>query len=238
MTGVIVTILVVWMGVPDDADVRGAVHRVYEDQRLQQEWPSPRPLPPAEEPSEAGGRVGGRERVDDRAPEARGRRPEIRLRDDSSDSGSATPLAKAILWILVAVGGAWLLVALVRAIAANRRDVKAPASPPAPMPAAAARSAVPLTPAEVLAAEGRYDEAIHALWLDALRVIGRAADPALTSREVLDRLELAPARRRAAGDLVGAVEVSLFGGRPAGEAEWRACAASHRVATAAGAPVG
>jgi hypothetical protein len=131
--------------------------------------------------------------------------------------------------LLIVIGIA-ALVAIVAAILARwrggaRADTQGGAAPAppgtqTPLPKAA------LGPAEALAAEGRYDEAVHRLLLDALALLAAGLPEPLpehlTSREVLARLPLAPAPRAALADLVDAVEVSLFGGRALGADAWHA----------------
>jgi hypothetical protein len=87
--------------------------------------------------------------------------------------------------------------------------------------------AIPTTSAEALAAAGRYAEAIHALLLDTLTALSRAARlaPSLTSREIVARALLAPAAREALASLVAVVEVSHFGGVASGEGDYQACLA-------------
>jgi len=85
--------------------------------------------------------------------------------------------------------------------------------------------AIPIGDAEAFAARGSYGEAVHALLLRTLEALSRAArlSPALTSREIVTRVELSPRARLALRGLVYAVEVSRFGGAAPGEEEYRAC---------------
>lgn len=84
--------------------------------------------------------------------------------------------------------------------------------------------------AEALAREGRFADAIHALLLDALRVVGRQGEsrPAWTSREVLRGAGLAAEPRAALAPLVGAVEAVHFGRAAAGLEDYLTCAAIYR----------
>jgi hypothetical protein len=84
---------------------------------------------------------------------------------------------------------------------------------------------VPLDSAERLAAAGRFAEAIHLLLLETLAALSRAAQlaPSLTSREIVARVPLPARARDALLGLVLAVEISRFGGAPAGERDYRAC---------------
>jgi hypothetical protein len=76
-----------------------------------------------------------------------------------------------------------------------------------------------------LADARRFAEAIHVLLLETLAALSRAARlaPSLTSREIVSRVPLPARAREALGGLVLAVEVSRFGGAPAGETDYRAC---------------
>lgn len=120
--------------------------------------------------------------------------------------------------VLVAVGLAvvWLARHLVTR---GDRDVALPAeAAPAPLQ-------VELEGPERLAAAGRWAEAIHALLLETLAALSRAARlaPSYTSREILERVHLPLPAREALEALVLAVEISRFGGVPAGEADYRSC---------------
>jgi len=124
-------------------------------------------------------------------------------------------LAWSALAVAVVLAAAWLARRLARAPA----DVEVPDAP------AAAPVAFPIESAEALAGEGRFAEAIHALLLDTLEALTRAARlaPSLTSREIAARAPLPAGARAALSDLVAAVERSRFGGAPAGEEDFRAC---------------
>ncbi len=130
----------------------------------------------------------------------------------------------ALLRVLGWTGVAVLLVLV--AVWTSRRLRRAPGDVEVrEAPAPAAPVAIPIASAEALAAAGRYGAAIHALLLDTLAALSRAARlaPSLTSREIAERVPLpAPARDALAG-LVLAVEVSHFGGAEPGEGEYRAC---------------
>jgi hypothetical protein len=86
---------------------------------------------------------------------------------------------------------------------------------------------IPIASAEALAAAGRYGATVHALLLDTLAALSRAARlaPALTSREIVARVHLPAPARDALEGLVVAVEVSHFGGAEPGADEYRACLA-------------
>jgi hypothetical protein len=78
-----------------------------------------------------------------------------------------------------------------------------------------------------LAAEGCYDEAVHALLLMAIgqiiALLPGATGPSRTSRELLGSLPPGARRREAFGELVREVELSLFGGRPVGLDQYARC---------------
>jgi hypothetical protein len=135
--------------------------------------------------------------------------------------GPLALLAQLLLWTALAVAAVLAVTWLVRRLAPAPRDVALPdGAPLAPV-------SVPVASAEALAAEGRFADAIHALLLDTLAALSRAARlaPSLTSREIVRAAPLpAPAREALAG-LVAAVEVSRFGGAIAAEGDYRACLA-------------
>ena len=80
---------------------------------------------------------------------------------------------------------------------------------------------------ERLARAGAFAEAIHLMLLRALEALrhrlGTSWAKSLTSREIARRTELAPTDRSALKMLVGAVEISRFGGQSANEQIYRAC---------------
>lgn len=133
-------------------------------------------------------------------------------------------LAYAGAAILVAVAAVWLWRRL--RPGAKDADVKPAAAAAAPRPVE-----IPTADADALAAQGRFGEAIHQLLLDTLRALSRAArlEPSLTSREIVARVALAPPARDALSGLVGAVELSFFGGEAPGEPDYRACRARFEV---------
>ena len=86
---------------------------------------------------------------------------------------------------------------------------------------------------ERLAMVGAYAEAIHLMLLRALealrRRLGASWAKSLTSREIARRSELGPTDRSALKLLVGAVEISRFGGQNANEQIYRACLDQYRL---------
>jgi uncharacterized protein DUF4129 len=125
------------------------------------------------------------------------------------------------LGVLVVLAVVWLA----RRLAPAGRDVEVGDAAPA------APAAIPIESAEALAAEGRWAEAIHALLLETLEALSRAARlaPSLTSREIVERVPLPAPARDALGGLVAAVEISRFGGAEAGEPDYRACLSRFRA---------
>jgi hypothetical protein len=81
-----------------------------------------------------------------------------------------------------------------------------------------------LLDADALAAEGRYDEAVHMLLLRGVADITarrpRLIGPALTSRDIAALPDLPEAARPAFALIAEIVERSFFGGRPVDEAGW------------------
>jgi hypothetical protein len=94
-----------------------------------------------------------------------------------------------------------------------------------------AAAEIPIASVEALAAEGRYGEAIHALLLETLQALSRAArlPRSFTSREIVARVPLQPEAREALAGLVAAVEVSWFGGAVPSAADYRGCLARFHV---------
>jgi hypothetical protein len=86
---------------------------------------------------------------------------------------------------------------------------------------------VALAEADRLARRGAYGEALHLLLLYSLnelrRRFGLGLPPSLTSREVLGLPVLPEGRRAGLSDIVSAVEISHFGGRPVDEETYRSC---------------
>lgn len=128
-------------------------------------------------------------------------------------------LLRILLWGALAVFAFLAVSWLVRRLAGSERDVEVAAGG-APIPVA-----IPIASAEALASQGRWAEAIHALLLETLEALSRAARlaPSLTSREIVERVPLPVRAREALSGLVLAVELSRFGGAAAEESDYRAC---------------
>ncbi len=86
---------------------------------------------------------------------------------------------------------------------------------------------------ERLARSGAYAEAIHLMLLRALealrRRLGTSWAKSMTSREIVRRSKLPASDRGALKMLVGAVEISRFGGQSANEQIYRACLDQYRL---------
>lgn len=133
--------------------------------------------------------------------------------------GPLAILLRLLLWGALAVLAFLAVAWLVRRLAPGERDAAVDeGATPAPV-------AIPIESAEALASEGRWAEAIHALLLETLEALSRAARlaPSLTSREIVERVPLPARAREALSGLVLAVEVSRFGGAAAGADDYRAC---------------
>jgi Domain of unknown function (DUF4129) len=128
-------------------------------------------------------------------------------------------LLRILLWTALAVLVALAVIWLARRLSGGARDAEVAE------PAREAPPEVPIDSAEALAGQGRWAEAIHALLLETLKALSRAARlaPSLTSREIVERISLPSGARDALEGLVLAVEVSRFGGEPAAEGDYRAC---------------
>lgn len=91
--------------------------------------------------------------------------------------------------------------------------------------------------ADELARHGSFAEAMHVLLLRSvseLRLrLGVSIAVSLTSREILQRLALAPAERSHFGDIIASVEISYFGAHQPDEADYLRCRHSFEALSAA-----
>jgi hypothetical protein len=136
-------------------------------------------------------------------------------------------LPDGALWIVVAIALAVLLYALrdllpgARAGGAWTAEEAAVGGPTPGSPA------VILDAADELAARGRFVEAMHMLLLHGLAHLRARLDQqfsdSLTSREILHSTNLPEAARASLRDVVARVELTYFGQRPAGLADYTAC---------------
>ncbi|WP_197424603.1 hypothetical protein [Phenylobacterium sp. CCH12-B4] len=144
------------------------------------------------------------------------------------------PVLPYIFWGGVILGGALILYFIARELVPERwfrrRRAEVAAADWRPEPEQARAL---LDDADGLAAAGRFEEAIHLLLfrsIDDLRARRPGAvRPALTSRDIagLDALPEAP--RAAFANLARAVELTFFGGRPAGPAEFGSARADYEA---------
>ena len=188
--------------VPSAEDAQGAAARAAADRRLQTSRPAP-------------------ERVDP---------PDLPDLPDPPDVSGIAPLLRAILWTGLIVVGLLVLFSVFTGLR-ERRGTPTARAPPAAKPVASSPDlAAPLDEASHLAAQGRYAEAVHALLLRTLALLAETSrvPEAWTSREIVDRLELAAPARASLEALVDETELSLFGGRPVDEAAYRRCLETFR----------
>jgi hypothetical protein len=131
------------------------------------------------------------------------------------------PALKYVLWIGLALGAAFLLWIILRELLPDlprKKRIVVPATDWRPEPAAAREL---LGEADALAGERRFEEAIHLLLFRSIEDLSKRRPgrvrPALTSRDIA-ALDALPADARTAFTrLATAVEMTFFGGRPAGE---------------------
>jgi len=140
---------------------------------------------------------------------------------DPPDLSWLLSVLEVLGWILLAVIVALIAIAVAQALIRRRREAVEVATD-----GETGRREDPeiLLPDHAkLASEGRFPEAIHALLLKALSLLAgeRPWTAAHTSREIAREATLTGEARRSLDGLVLAVEVSLFGGRPSGEPEYR-----------------
>jgi hypothetical protein len=135
--------------------------------------------------------------------------------------GPLEVVLRVILLALLAVAVLLAVIWIVERLRGLTRDAEGTSA----QPAGAAVVEFPLTPAEALAAQGRYGEAIHALLLETLAALSRSARlaPSLTSREIVARAPMPPPARDALAGLAMAVELSHFGGAEPGPADFASC---------------
>jgi hypothetical protein len=137
-------------------------------------------------------------------------------------------LPPAILWIVLAIALGIILYAFRDLIPILRSGTRMSA-PDEIMPGETTPGdqAVVMEAADELAARGRFVEAMHLLLLHGLAHIRQRLDQqfsdSLTSREILRSTNLSEAARASLRDVVNRVELTYFGQRPAGLADYTAC---------------
>lgn len=141
---------------------------------------------------------------------------------------------QVILWVIGIVIAIALLFALVPSLREwiaerlGRRRVVEEAPPWTPTET---RARALLEDADALAAEGRFDEAVHLLLFRSIDDIvawrGDVVRPADTSRDIARAEALPPHTRGVFAGIVAAVERSLFGGRALGADDWQRARADY-----------
>jgi hypothetical protein len=146
----------------------------------------------------------------------------------SSDLGRFwlyTVLVVVAVFIVLAIIGLLRDHARERAAASGKEGSRKPEVRPLPGGSEAPAES-DLAEADRLAAAGRLEEAVHALLLEAIRILslelGRPKASS-TSRELLALYALDDRRRRSFEELVLAVESALFGGRPLHREAYASC---------------
>jgi hypothetical protein len=142
---------------------------------------------------------------------------------------AVAPVLGWAFWIALALGGAAILVFVLREVLA-RRAPKSRARPVPPRPEwrpEPARARALLEEADALASQGLYAEAAHVLLHRSIADIDdrrpRAVRPALTARDIAALEALPESARPAFRQIAAVVERSFFGGRGVGEADFAAC---------------
>jgi hypothetical protein len=148
-------------------------------------------------------------------------------------------LPPELLWIVVAIGLGVLLYAfrdMIPLLRLHQRGTWASEEGVAGGPGGRTPAAV-LSTADDLAAQGRFVEAMHVLLLQALAEIRERLDEqfadSLTSREILRSTKLSETGRIPLRDIIGRVEWTFFGQRPAALGDYQACRASFGALTQA-----
>ena len=166
-------------------------------------------------------------------------RPVGRLLRGLSSLMPDAPYARILLWTLLAAIAAaviWMIVDRIRSgewrLPTWRRGSKAtPEADEDGWSPGAEPARTWLREADLLAAEGRFAEAIHYLLFHSIDDIARRRPalkrPSLTSRELASATLLPAAVRPLFASIAGLVERSLFGGRPVVEEDWQVARAAY-----------
>jgi hypothetical protein len=150
---------------------------------------------------------------------------------------SLSPLVVYLFWVglvLAAVIVVYLILREVLGVRLGWRRRRTPARPsPADWRPETLMARALLADADRLAAEGRYDEAIHLLLYRSIDEIEdrrpHLVRPALTSRDIA-ALEALPETARATfGQIAQVVERSLFGGRPVQASAYAECRTAYEA---------
>jgi hypothetical protein len=167
----------------------------------------------------------------------RTRRPQVDTREQPAnlDAGILGTIIQWLMWALVAVAAGLLAFWIATELSGLSGDTAALAEG-SEEPAAGPDLRVierPLGDAEELARRGDFTEAVHTLLLRTLQELVRSTavrvSPALTSREILALVPLAPDAREALADLITAVERTHFRGTAATQPDYERCRAKFQV---------
>jgi len=138
---------------------------------------------------------------------------------------AAVPVLKYVFWGGVIVGVVWLLWIALRDLVPVRYRRRKAATSPADWRPEAAQARALLEDADALARAGEFAEAIHLLLFRSIEDIAAkragAVPSALTSREIVVRTPMPETARAAFARIAEVVERTFFGGRAAGEADFR-----------------
>lgn len=250
MSSTLLLALAIWMAPPQAGSAPRDVKRLYDRVAYQRDLPLPHPSGTSGKEASGGGtadhaggdlppyppgrhwaRDGWRETVHRPAPRGGragrlGRRtPRLHPQEEGAWGGPSGSLVLLVVWVALAAVVLVALAALLRNRGA-REKARAPGEAGvAEEPRA--RLDAPRARAEALAGAGRYAEAVHALLLETIAALaatrsGRLPE-AWTSREIQREAPMPGSARACFGDLVDAVELSLFGGRDVDPEAWEAC---------------
>ncbi|MCH8113702.1 MAG: DUF4129 domain-containing protein [Proteobacteria bacterium] len=150
--------------------------------------------------------------------------------------GGTGPVAKFLLWVLLAVGGILFFAYIFNRVSGRRRRGRASSltfAMPELTPATETKAREPPHPptilekADALARNGEFAESIHSLLFAAIdllrRRVGATIAPSSTSREFLSGTSLPASVKAALSVVVAAVEVSRFGGQAPNAGVYRKC---------------
>ncbi len=201
------------LSAPPPEELKRAAAEILTESHIQTEFPGTQP--------------DGKRSPSARKAEQADKRAERRTEGRTDGRGSTA--LEMVLWTLIAAALAVLGVYVARRLSGY--DANLSLGGGAGPAGATIRAPPPLDAAEQLASEGRFAEAIHTLLLLALHPLSQEEHLAgsLTSREILRTVDLPEAADRAVAGLVRAVELTVFGGRPSGRADYDAAADHYRT---------
>jgi len=145
------------------------------------------------------------------------------------------PLLKIIFYVGIGAIIALILYAIAKVIYETRfkrdpKEIVEEAPPPLYVPDQD-QARILLEDVDAMAAEGRYEEAVHELLFRSIQDIDirrpNTIRRSLTSREIAALKILTPATREAFSKIGGVVETSYFGGQTIGKAEFDICRAAY-----------